>query len=276
MKNFAPLQFKSPTVGFPARLCTITRLNGDVYRVAESDLPITVGGNTYAVVPGLQISAVKHTSNGEMPSCQIVAVHNRGTVFDSNDIDVGLFDGATIQIYVIDRLNITTPKLLFTGAIGNISYGVDNQVVFDVQGASAFAKILMTQKRSPMCRTDLFSVLCGVDKTAYAVAATVTAIQDAYNFTVSGPTQADGWFTQGTLITETGTALEIANWSLTTHTITTYLPSFRLLAVGAHMTLYPGCDKTMTSSGCGKFNNQLNFQGEPHFTGTAAAAQQVG
>ena len=275
MKDFTPLHFTSAAVGFPARLCVVTRLDGNVYRVAESDLPITIGGNTYAVVPGLQISAVKHTSNGEMPSCQIVAVHNRGTVFDSNDIDVGLFDGANIQIYVIDRLNVTTPKLLFTGAIGNISYGVDNQVVFDVQGASAFAKILMTQKRSPMCRTDLFSVLCGVNRTAYAVAATVVTIKDAYNLTVSGPTQADGWFTQGTLIMDTGTVMEIANWTLSTHTITTYLTSFRLLAVGAHLTLYPGCDKTMTSSGCGKFNNQLNFQGEPHFTGTAAAAQQV-
>jgi hypothetical protein len=29
------------------------------------------------------------------------------------------------------------------------------------------------------------------------------------------------------------------------------------------------------ATGCAKFSNQLNFQGEPHFLGTAAAAQQV-
>ena len=136
MKDFSPLSITSAAVGFPARLGVITRQDGQVYRVAESDEPITVGGVTYAVVPGLQISAVKHTSNGEMPSCQIVGVHNRGTVLDSNDIDIGLFDGAMVQLYVIvDRMNLATPKLLFTGAMANITYSVENQVVFDVQGS---------------------------------------------------------------------------------------------------------------------------------------------
>jgi hypothetical protein len=44
---------------------------------------------------------------------------------------------------------------------------------------------------------------------------------------------------------------------------------------GQGVTLWPGCDKTMGATGCGKYNNWQNFQGEPHFTGTAAAAQQV-
>jgi len=44
---------------------------------------------------------------------------------------------------------------------------------------------------------------------------------------------------------------------------------------GTNLTLYPGCDKTMGPGGCQKFNNQINFQGEPHFLGTSAAAQRV-
>ena len=275
MKDFSPLNFQGPMAGAPARLCTITRLDGQAYRIAESDEPITIDGQTWVPVPGIIISAVKHTANGEMPSCQIVAVHNRGTVLDSNDIDVGRFDGAAVQIYIVDRINLAAPKLLFTGAIGNISYSIENQVVLDVQGASAFAKILMTQKRSPMCRTDLFSVLCGVDKTAYDVPTTVAAILDGFNFTVTGVAQADGWFNQGVAVLSNGTGLELANWTQATQTLTSYMPSWRLLTVGDSITLYPGCDKTLTATGCAKFNNQLNFQGEPHFLGTAAAAQQV-
>lgn len=275
MKDFSPLNFTAAAVGFPARLCTITRRDGQVYRIAESDVPITIGGQTWQVVAGIQISAVKHTSNGEMPSCQIVAVHNRGTVLDSNDIDIGLFDSAAVQIYIVDRMNLTTPKLLFTGAIGTISYSIENQAVLEVKGPAAFAKIAMTQKRSPMCRTDLFSVLCGVDKTAYDIATTIGSIIDAFNFTVTGVSQSDGWFNQGVMVLSNGTALEIANWVQSTQTITTYLPSFRLLTAGASLTLYPGCDKTLTATGCLKYNNALNFQAEPHFTGTAAAAQQV-
>lgn len=274
MKDFAPLKITAAAVGFPARLCTITRKDGNIYRIAESDEPITIGGMTWSVVPGLQISAVKHTNNGEMPSAQIVAVHNRGTVFDSNDIDVGLFDAAAVQIYIIDRMNLATPKLLFTGSIGNIAYNVENQLMLDIQGATAFGKILMTQKRSPTCRTDLYSELCGVNPDSYKVVTTIGTIADSYNFTVGALAQPDGWFTQGVLLLDSGTSLEIANWVQASHTITTYLPSARLVTPGQGVTLWPGCDKTLKMCS-GRYNNALNFQGEPHFTGTAAAAQQV-
>ncbi len=277
MKDFAPLAITNAAVGFPARLCVITRRDGAVFRIAESDEAITVDGDTYAVVAGLQISAVKHTSNGEMPSCQIVAVHASDATFDTGVIDAGLFDAAAVQLYIVDRLNLTgAPGLLFTGSIADITYNIENQVVFDVKGPAAFAKILMTQKRSPMCRTDLFSTLCGVDKTAYDVATTVDAVSNAFAFTVTGAlAQASGYFNQGVVVSASGSAFVIANWNQSTQTITTYQPCNRILTAGDTLTLYPGCDKTLGANGCAKFSNQINFQGEPHFLGTAAAAQQV-
>lgn len=276
MKDFSPVNIIAASVGFPARVCRITRRDGAVFRFAESDEPVTIGAETFAVVPGLQISAVKHTNNGEMPSTQIVAVHSSLSVFDTAVIDVGLFDAAKVELFVVDRMNPVRKGLLFTGSIGNISYNLENQAVFEVKGLVQFAKILMTEKRSPMCRTDLFSVLCSVDKTAYDVATTVGAILSAFSFTVTGSLpQADGWFNQGVAVTSSGTAIEIANWSQPSQTVTTYLPSNRLLDAGTNLTLYPGCDKTLTTTGCAKFNNQANFQGEPHFLGTSAAAQRV-
>lgn len=276
MKDFSPLAITNQVIGFPARLGVITRTDGRIIRFAESDQPITVSGDTFMVIPGLQVSAVKHTSNGEMPSCQIIALHGLGLTFDSDDLDVGLFDGAVVQLYIVDRLNLSRKGLLFTGSMSDTSYDpIAHQVSFNVKGAAASAKILMTQTRSPMCRTDLFSVLCGLNKTSYAVAATVSTIVDAFNFTVSGLAQADGYFNQGVAVTANGVAFEMGSWIQSTQTILAYLPCSRLLTVGLGLTLYPGCDKTLTATGCGKFSNQLNFQGEPHFLGTAAAAQQV-
>ena len=278
MKDFSPLAITSAAVGFPARLCVITRTDGIIYRIAESDTTITVSGDTFAVVPGIQISAVKHTANGEMPSCQIVAVHGSSATINSADLDIGLFDGATVQLYIVDRLNLTRKGLLFTGSIATISYDVENQVVFDVKGPAVGAKVLMTQKRSPMCRTDLYSTLCGVNPAAYIVTGTIASIINAFNFTVSGLSispPADGYFNGGVAVTASGKSFEIGNWVQSTSTITAYLPCNRILTVSAGLTLYPGCDKTMGVNGCPKFANQLNFQGEPHFLGSAAAAQQV-
>ncbi len=279
MKDFSPLAITAETVGFPARLCVITRTDGTIYRFAESDTAIVQGGDTYAVVAGLQISAVKHTSNGETPSCQITAVHYSGSaVFNTASLDIGLFDGATVQLYIVDRLNLSAKGLLFTGAIGNIAYSVENQVVFDVKGLSVAAKILMTMKRSPMCRTDLGSTLCGVDLTAYDVATTIDALgASAFTFTVTGSlSNPDGYFNDGVLVTASGRKLVVSNWVQSTQTITCYRPCSRLLTAGDAITLNAGCDKTLTgANGCIKFGNQRRFIGEPHFLGTAAAAQQV-
>ncbi len=277
MKDLSPLGITNAVVGFPGRLCVITRRDGPVIRIAESDEAITVLGDTFAVVPGLQISAIKDTSNGEVPSCQIVAVHQTGATIDSADLDIGYFDGAAVQIYCVDRMDLSQKNLLFTGAIANITYDIENQVVFDVKGPSASAKILMTQKRQPMCRTDLFSTLCGANAATYAVAATVATLVtgNAFGFTVSGLVQADDYFNGGVGVAPNGTAFVIAGWVNSTQKITTYLPCDRLLSVGDSITLYPGCDKTLSATGCAKFGRQLSFQGEPHFLGTAAAAQQV-
>lgn len=277
MKDFSPLAITDAVVGFPARVGVITRRDGTVIRFAEADEALTVSGDTFSVIPGLQGSAVKHTINGEMPSCEIVGVHGVGATFDSEDLDIGLFDAAAVQIYIVDRLNLTQKGLLFTGAISNITCDpITRQVAFEVKGPASSARVLMTQKRSPMCRTDLFSVLCGLDKTAYDVASTVATIESAFVFTVTGSlAQADGYFNQGVAVTANNVAFEVGNWVQSTQTITAYLPCYRLLTVGMGLTLYPGCDKTMGPNGCPKFNNQLSFQGEPHFLGTAAAAQRV-
>lgn len=276
MKDFSPLAITEAVVGFPARIGVVTRTDGVIIRFAESDIALTVGADTYAVVPGLQLSAVKHTNNGEMPSCEIVAVHRSSdAAFNSIALDIGLYDGAVVQIYIVDRLNLSAKGLLFTGAIASITYSVENQVRFAVKGVAVGAGILMTQKRSPMCRTDLFSSLCQLVATSYDVAATVATIVDAFTFTVSGLAQADGYFNGGVATTASRRAFVMGNWVNSTQTITAYLPCDRLIDVGDALTLYPGCDKTDGAGGCGKFSNWINFQGENHFLGTAAAAQQV-
>jgi uncharacterized phage protein (TIGR02218 family) len=218
-----------------------------------------------------------------MPSCQISAVYGNGFTFDSTDLDIGLFDGATVQLYKVDRLNLTRKGLLFTGAISNITTDpIRHQVLFDVKGSAASAKILMTRKRSPMCGTDWGSALCQVNSASYAVSTTVATVPSAFTFTVSGSlAQASGYFNQGVAVTASGVAFVMADWNQSTQKITVYSAINRLLTVGLGLTIYPGCDKTDTPTGCGKFTianpdgNYINFQGENHYNGTAAAAQQV-
>lgn len=279
MKDLSPLAITEPVVGYPANVVVITRADGTIIRVAESDVPLPIDGDTFSVVPGFQVSAIKHTNNGEVPSCEFVAVHGSGATFDTLDLDVGRFDGAKVEVYKVDRLNLSRKGLLFTGSISTIQYSpIERGVRFSVKGPASSSRIVMTRKRSPMCQTDLFNpFLCRLNKDDYDVATTVATIEGAFVFTVTGAlAQASGYFNQGLVLTANGDSFEVGAWDQSTQKITAYLPCSRLLEVGLGLTLYPGCDKTLTGTrGCASFGNQLNFQGEPHFMGTAAAAQQV-
>jgi len=261
------------TAIFPARLAKITRDDGTVLRIAESDESITVAAEVFVPLPGSEIMGVKHMLGGGMPSLQINFSHSAGGVIDTYDLNVGKWDGAEVILYVVDRNNLTTlGDPLFTGSVQPIGLNpIGATGSFDIRGLGAKAEAV-AQRYSPMCRTDLFSSLCQVDPDVWSHTGTVDTILDRFNITVAGlgSPPADGWFNQGTGETASGIRFEIGNWQLGSLQLTTYLPVALLFAAGEAITLWPGCDKTIGPNGCGKFNNYINFQGEPHFKGAQA------
>jgi uncharacterized phage protein (TIGR02218 family) len=256
----------------PARLLVITRRDGNVMRIAEAQSAITAGGDVYAPLAGCEISAVKHTIGGDVASMEIRGAHNNsGTAaFLTSDIDIGLYDSAEVSLYIVNRANPTTLGLLFTGTIQPVNYDISGSVSFDVRGPSIGANANYIQVFAPMCRTDLFSPLCGVNPDAYELSAVVTAVVNRFNFTVSfsGAAPADNYLNGGTVLTDSGVAFEIANQA--GGSLTAYLPYHRVLAAGMSLTLWPGCDKRIATCHA-KFNNTLNFQAEPHSIGIYAA-----
>lgn len=256
---------------FPARLCKITRLDGTVLRIAEAETQITVSGDTFAPLDGCQISGIKHVLGGDLPSVEISFVHADGGTIDTGDLGMGVWDGASVTIYVIDRNNITTLGTpLFTGSIQPVTFDIHGRGSFDIRGLAAKAEGFI-QTYQPMCRTDLFSTLCGLTAASFAKACVVATIPDRFTITISGMSSppVDNWFNQGVLVSSSGKKLEIAKWVNATSTVKLYLPVADLLQVSEGLTLYPGCDKTIATCQS-KFSNAINFQGEPHFLGAAA------
>ena len=258
------------TTLFLARVVKITRLDGAILRIAEADESITASAQTFVPLPGSEISAVKHILNGDMGSMEIRFAHSDGGTLDTAELNTGFWDGATVQMYLVDRL--TLPDLgdpMFTGIIDTVSIDlIGSSGSFDIRGIAVQGEAFI-QTFQPMCRTDLFSSLCQLNEADWDHAGTVGAIIDRFNFTVAGlgSPPADGWFNQGTFVTASGFKAVIANWVFGTLKITTYQPTcMSRLTAGEAITLYPGCDKTGTTCRT-KFNNKINFQGEDHFLG---------
>jgi len=258
------------TTLFLARVVKITRLDDVVLRIAEADEALTVSAQTFAPLPGAEISAVKHIIGGGVGSMEIRFAHSDGGTFDTFELNTGFWDGAMVQMYLIDRLTLPTlGDPIFTGIIDTVMINpIGSSGSFDIRGLEVQGEAFI-QTFQPMCRTDLFSVLCGLNAADWDHAGTVNTILDRFNFTVAGlgAPPADGWFNQGTFRTASGFKGVIANWIQDSLKITMYQPQcLARLTAGEGITLYPGCDKTATT--CReKFNNRINHQAEAHFLG---------
>jgi len=254
----------------PARLVTITRMDGTILRIAEAETAITVSAQAYTPLPGCEISAIKHAINGEMPSMQINFAHSVGGVIDTTELNEGFWDGAAVQVYVIDRSSISTlGDALFTGSVQPIDIDPIGSIAsFDIRGVGAQSESFI-QTYQPMCRTDLFSSLCQLVASSFDHTGTVGTIVDRFTITVAGLSSppADDWFNGGVGVSASGFNFEISAWTLSTLTLKTNLPlCVSRFTAGEGLTLYPGCDKTGATCRT-KFNNKINFQGEDHFLG---------
>jgi hypothetical protein len=108
--------------------------------------------------------------------------------------------------------------------------------------------------------------LCNADPDAHAVPATLS---DASGLTVTSAAFAaygDTHF-EGGVLHWTG-ALGIERRFIVAHVGTTLrLLTPTTLAIGAAVTAYPGCDRTLGPKGCAKFGNTLNYGGQPTLKG---------
>jgi len=264
----------SGTQLFLARIVKITRLDDVVLRIAEADEAITISSQTFVPLPGCEISAVRHLINGGVGSMEIRFAHSNAGTLDTFQLNTGFWDGARVQAWVVDRSLIggTLGDPLFTGLIDTVVLDpIGASGSFDVRGLSVTSEAFI-QTYSPMCRTDLFSVLCGLNAASFAQTGTVDSIFDRFNFSVAGLSSppADGWFNQGTFHAANGFNGVIASWLQSSLKITTYQPvAISRLTEGVGLTLYPGCDKTGATCR-DKFHNKLNFQGEDHFEGISS------
>lgn len=145
-----------------ARLCRITRQDGTIYRIAEAQSSITVGGETFVPVAGLTISAIKHALGISPSSVNLTVALAEGGTFDRNEATDGKFDEALVEVMLVDRTNILTPGLMFSGRIGPTVFTDNDDARFDARGHSVKARGPFLPSFGPMCRTDLGSVLCKI------------------------------------------------------------------------------------------------------------------
>lgn len=259
-----------------ADLYTFTLVDGTVLRYTSADIDVTAGSNTFL-----------HSGPIIKRSRTRVAL---GTSVDQLDLDIsatsatllsglpwlqaitnGALDGAEV---VLERAFAASPADALAGSIAgtvNLFSGRVSDTTTDSLTAKVVVRSFMELLNTPLprnlyqppCGYSLYDTGCGVSRAAFA----------AFSAVASGSTRqvlncalgnAAGYFDIGELVFTSGLNLGV------TRTVKTYTPGVVTLAYplpkavanGDTFTIYPGCDKRLTTCDT-KFGNKARFRATP-------------
>lgn len=179
--------------------------------------------------------------------------------------------------FLISRYNWSSPadgtEPLLAGTVGEVELR-RNSVVAELRGLQQYLQQTVGNVSSKTCRARLGDSLCTVNLASFTATGTLTSVSSNQVFADSARAEAAGWFDEGVLTFTSGTCAGLKQKVklFAGGQFTLSLPMLQAVQVGDGYSVYAGCRKRLEDC-AGKFNNVLNFQGEPHLPGIDALTQ---
>lgn len=219
---------------------------------------------------GFSASDIVSTAGFEVDNLELTTLDD-GTLFDRDEVLAGAWTNAEFRIfrYRWDVSPVTIEndvETLIRGWFGEVTL---NQNTFRIELRGLAQKLQQTVGivSTKTCRARLGDSACTKDLTSFTHTLTVTGVTDKRTFTASGATQDPDYFGEGVITwltgdNATGRAHKVRTFEAGVFTLS--LPTVLPIQVGDTFTAVAGCRKRLIEDCKTKFNNVLNFQGEPH------------
>ncbi len=245
----------------------IIRQDGVDLGFTDHDLALSIDGLDYDSIAGFTPTTVESKSNMSVDNLEV-----EGQTFPSkiteSDLLAGMYDYAEIEIFTVNYEDLSQGRLIVKrGRLGEVTI---NEQLFtaEVRGLTQHLSQTIGEVYSPSCRAVLGDARCKRSLASFTITTTVTEITNNQTFKASALTQAAGWFTGGevewTSGNNTGRHMEVKEFA--SAQLVLALPMGKSIQVGDGFKVIAGCDKTREACRT-KFNNILNFRGEPDVPG---------
>lgn len=259
---------------------TFYLVDGTVLRYTSGDTDIVYGGNTYssggvtgAIFNGGINTSLNWKTGLEVDTLTFDVAPRSSTVegyswFDA--IRVGLFDGAQFSLgrFYMTTYGDTSAGLLvvFNGRVGEIDTE-RTKITFNINGfTELFNQPIPRNVYQANCLNTLYDTACTLNQASFAVSGTISSGSTGIALNC-GLSQATDYFTLGKMKFTSGVNSNL--WRTIqqyTHgspsIININIPFYTAPSNGDTFTIYPGCDKTITTC-TNKFSNLVNFRGLP-------------
>lgn len=253
--------------------------DGTVLGFTEHDEALTFGGVSFLAASGFQASE-SDSETGLAASSGEVAGGFSSEAVDEADLASGRYDGAKVELFLVNWQNSQQHVLLKMREIGEVTRAGG---AFRAELRSFAHRLSQPQGRvyGRRCDAALGDVRCGVNLGAFRGSGVVVSVDHMGRMMVSGLSGfAEGFFRQGRL-TFTGGDNAGKSFDLDDHALrdavaelSFWLPLDVAPKPGDIFTVTAGCDKTFTACKA-KFANHLNFRGFPHVPGSDFAYAYV-
>lgn len=254
----------------------ITRRDGQIFRFTDHDRDLEIEGVVYTARFGHARSAIASDASMAVDNLDVEGIIDSASLREE-ELRAGLFDHASVRIFLV---NWAAPAMgilrLRRGWLGEVVLTDTGQFHTELRGLTQALQQQIGELYTPECRADLGDARCKVDLAALTVTGSVTAVETRSVFlgTISGAESVSGDWFDGGLLTWTsgpnaGLAVEVQRWEAGPGRITLYLPPGYPITLGDSFSLAPGCDKRFATCKA-KFDNVLNFRGEPYVPGLDA------
>lgn len=245
----------------------LTRTDGEVFGWTSADIDASIGGVDYVAAPGLDVQSWSTSAGLAVDNTEITILADAALITRA-DILAGRWNNAAFYLFRYDAQDPTLGvEPIGAGTLGELRPR-RGAYVAELRGLQQYLQQPVGAVSTKTCRARLGDAMCGIDLGDYTVTGTVTGVTSNQVFADSSRTEADDWFAEGVL-TWTGGLNEglrhkVKSYASATDTFTLALPATYTVQVGDTYSVHAGCRKRVDEDCIAKFDNVLNFQGEPH------------
>lgn len=267
----------STTLAYALR---ITRTDEEVFGFTSADTSETIDDVLYDASQGLDVSSIATTAGLGVDNLELSTLDD-GTLFDRAEVLGNVWQNADFLIF---RYNWATPangvEYLMAGTIGQVRL-LRGSIVLELRGLQQYLQQPVGAVTSKTCRarfadfpTQAGNARCGLSAAAWTDGLRVTSVSSRRLFSAAvstGVSRADAWFDEGVLTWQTGAnaglQARIKSYGHSPAEFELYRDMPHAIAVGDYLRALAGCRKRLSEDCLTRFNNVLNFQGEPHMPG---------
>lgn len=244
--------------------------NGTILAFTEFSEDIEFDGITYK---SFDVSNKKYSNFSDITTddTEIIAVIDDDSIKKefilSND-----FDDAEIEIFFVNVEHLEYGSVILTnGFIDSVSI-VEDKVYFNIKGKLSLLEKTIGDTYSPLCRAKFCDKKCSLNIANYKFTGEIASVIEDTVFYTDDPiikSKEKDYFKYGYLKftngENIGRTIEIKQSESGNITISASL--VKKIKVGDEFDIFVGCDKKFETC-CEKFNNAVNFRGEPNLPRT--------